>query len=244
MDVMNKDVKQAYIKEELMKIYDAIAYSYAYSRVKPWRAILNILSRVRVKLLIDLGCGPGQYVDYILLNNIADEVICVEISIKMLNVVKSRILRKNKYHRLNLIQADIENLPLRSETIDYAISIATLHHLPSEESLKNTLREVHRVLKVGGGILATFWSLLQPRFVKYRILNVVRRVLGKIDYVGEILVPWRYRGKTLYRYYRLPYSLSQVRRLFSSLGFNVTCKGLKIKSKILPDNYLVVGVKR
>jgi SAM-dependent methyltransferase len=45
----------------------------------------------------------------------------------------------------------------------HAISIAVIHHFSTVENRIHALREIHRVLKVGGEALVTVWAFEQVR---------------------------------------------------------------------------------
>ncbi len=89
---------------------------------------------------------------------------------------------------LNLALADAARLPFRDNTFDWAISVATYHHLRTPEARLAALVELRRVLRPGGEAFITVWNRWQLRFW-------LRRT--------ETLVAWRTKGETLYRYYYL-----------------------------------------
>ena len=105
----------------------------------------------------------------------------------------------------DLSLADVSRLPYPNETFDWAISIATYHHIKGEEKKRAALNELRRVLKPSGEVFITVWNHWQPRFwFKSK----------------EVAVPWRMRGKTLYRYYYL-FSYAELERLVKQAGFEV-----------------------
>ena len=70
---------------------------------------------------------------------------------------------------------------------------------------KLKLKELKRVLKPGGEAFITVWNRWQPRFwFKPK----------------EVEVPWRQKGKTLYRRYYL-FSSAELERLAKEAGFEV-----------------------
>lgn len=106
---------------------------------------------------------------------------------------------------VNLSASDIGHLPYRDETFDWAISVATYHHVKGEKERQAALIELRRVLKPGGEAFITVWNRWQPRFWFSR---------------REVAVPWRKKGKTLYRYYHL-FSYHELERLVQKAGFEV-----------------------
>jgi ubiquinone/menaquinone biosynthesis C-methylase UbiE len=106
---------------------------------------------------------------------------------------------------VNLSASDIGHLPYYDETFDWAISVATYHHVKGDKERQTALSELRRVLKPGGEAFITVWNRWQPRFWLSR---------------REVAVPWRKKGKTLYRYYYL-FSYHELERLVQKAGFEV-----------------------
>jgi len=50
------------------------------------------------------------------------------------------------------------NLPYRDESFDAALSVAVIHHLATRDRRVRALRELARILRVGGRILITVWA--------------------------------------------------------------------------------------
>ncbi|MFH0768424.1 MAG: class I SAM-dependent methyltransferase, partial [Chloroflexota bacterium] len=67
------------------------------------------------------------------------------------------------------------------------------------------LDELRRVLKPGGEAFITVWNRWQPGFWLSP---------------KEVAIPWRVKGKTLYRYYYL-FSYAELDRLVEQAGFQV-----------------------
>jgi len=230
------------IKKELMEVFDTIASSYAYSRKRPWSFILNELNSVSGKVA-DVGCGPGQY-SVALLGKLRIEAFCIDFSFEMLKIARKRFIRNNVYGRAHLIQADIENLPFRNDVFNSAVYVATIHHLPTYDSRLRSLKEVFRTLKPGAKFVVTAWSILQPRFFKVLIRNALLKIVKPSMRLGDTYVSWKHKGKVLKRFYHLflPWELTDLCR---EAGFEILkAGGYKVKAKVFPENYYVVGLKR
>ena len=106
---------------------------------------------------------------------------------------------------VDLSLADVSSLPYPDGTFDWAISVAAYHHIESEQRRRTAFGELRRVLKPGGEAFITVWNHWQPRFWFKR---------------KEVAVPWRKKGKTLYRYYYL-FSYAELERLVRQVGFEV-----------------------
>ena len=111
-----------------------------------------------------------------------------------------------KFHfAVNLSLADASHLPYADQSIDWAISVATYHHMKYPEERLKAFYELWRVLKPGGEAFVTVWNRWQRRFW----------LKGK-----EVTIPWRSKDKTLYRYYYL-FSYPEIIKLAKQAGFEV-----------------------
>ncbi len=229
------------IKKNLMEIFDTIASSYAYSRRKPWNLILKEL-RGSLGRIVDIGCGPGQY-STVLLKNAGVEVFCIDFSLKMLEIARKRLIRNNLYCRAHIVQADIEHLPFRNNVFNAAVYVATIHHLPTFEARLNSLKEIFRTLKPKGKVVVTAWSILQPRFFKILVKNILLKIVKPNIILGDTYIPWRRGDTVLKRFYHLflPWELKSLCR---KAGFEILKAGkYNVKAKVFPENYYVVGLK-
>lgn len=96
---------------------------------------------------VDIGCGTGFVTGFELSRY--RNVVAVDISRKMLGVLKSRF---RGFGGLSQVVCDVENLPLRSEVADLVSASSVLHHLPRPF---HSLLEMARVLKGGGFLYIT-----------------------------------------------------------------------------------------
>lgn len=96
---------------------------------------------VKNKVVLDIASGEG-YGSFILSKN-ALEVIGVDIDVEVVNSAK------NKYSNDNLkyIAGSVDNIPLKSNSIDVVISFETIEH---HDKHKEMLLEIKRVLKKDG----------------------------------------------------------------------------------------------
>lgn len=93
----------------------------------------------------DLGCGTGQLLS--LLAPSVCHVIGVDGSEEMLAAARGRV---GHLANVELRRGALEALPIDDDTLDAAVMVLVLHHLPSPAA---ALAEAQRVLKPGGRIL-------------------------------------------------------------------------------------------
>jgi ubiquinone/menaquinone biosynthesis C-methylase UbiE len=142
-------------------VYDEIAAHFAETRAHPWPEVVDFVeSAAAVDRGLDVGCGNGRHAA--LLAERAREVIGVDVSRELLLAARDRA-REGEW-AVELAQADAAVLPLAAGTIDLAVYVATLHHLPTREARVQSLDELARVLAPGGRALVSAWSTAHDRF--------------------------------------------------------------------------------
>jgi ubiquinone/menaquinone biosynthesis C-methylase UbiE len=150
--------------------------------------------------LLNIGCAHGP--DFLPFKD-SFALYGVDFSAEMLRFAQKYSQKFN--FAVNLTRADAIYLPYHDEAFDWAISVATYHHIKGEKERQVALSELRRVLKPGGEAFITVWNRGQPRFWFSR---------------REVMVPWRTGEKTLYRYYYL-FSYPELERLVRQAGFQV-----------------------
>jgi len=150
--------------------------------------------------LLNIGCAHGP--DFLPFTR-SFELYGIDFSNEMLKFAQRYA---QKFHfAVNLSLADVSHLPYADQTFNWAISVATYHHIKYPEERQKAFYELWRVLKPGGEAFITVWNHWQLRFwAKGR----------------EVAVPWRMRDKTLHRYYYL-FSYPELEKLAKQAGFEV-----------------------
>jgi len=183
-------------------IFDQIASSwYNFRHWSIFRSELEMLARRWQKgRLLNIGCAHGP--DFLPFTRNFD-LYGVDFSTEMLKLARKYAQKFN--FAVSLSVADVSHLPYADRTFDWAISVATYHHIKGREEKLAALSELRRVLKPGGEAFITVWNRWQPRFwFKPK----------------EVAVPWRKRDKTLERYYYL-FSYPELEKLVKTAGFEV-----------------------
>jgi len=188
--------------DDLQAIFNEIAPSwYNFRHHTIFRAELEKLAREWAGgRLLNLGCGHGA--DFLPFAGKFD-LYGIDFAEEMITLARKYA---TKYHfQPALAVADLTALPFPDAAFDCAIAVATYHHL-KEPSRLPALKELRRVLKPGGSAFITVWNRGQPKFW---LKN------------PELLIPWKRREGTLYRYYHL-FTYGEIGRLARAAGFTVT----------------------
>jgi len=183
-------------------VFDRIAPGwYGFRHRTIFRTELEALAkRWQSGRLLNIDCAHGP--DFVSFKD-SFELYGIDLSIEMLKLAQ-KYARKFNF-TVNLAQADARSLPYPDETFDRAIAVATYHHIKGRGEQLKALRELRRVLKPGGEAFLTVWNRCQPRFW----------FKGK-----EVMVPWRTKDSTLYRYYYL-FTYGELERLVREAGLEV-----------------------
>lgn len=121
------------------------------------------------KKVLELACGNGQSVDYIIKKQI-EEYIGVDISEQAIKQAEKKFSHKN----ISFIQGDIsKKLPFNDCSFDEVVSV---YGLGWSENIHQTISEIYRVLKPGGKITFS-WD--------HYLARVVGENEGKIYFQGS-----------------------------------------------------------
>jgi ubiquinone/menaquinone biosynthesis C-methylase UbiE len=131
--------------------YDGFAGWYERERHLPYHRMLDDLEVELVeryatgKHALEVGCGTGLILDRVA--RFAREAHGIDLSAGMLGRAAQR--------GLGVAQASATELPVRSASVDVAYSFKVLAHIPD---ISGALREMARVVRPGGWVLAEFYN--------------------------------------------------------------------------------------
>jgi ubiquinone/menaquinone biosynthesis C-methylase UbiE len=122
-------------------------YAYAETAAEPrWRT--SMIPWDGTQIVADVGCGNGFDLRQIVPQGRCRHAIGLDLSAGMLRSLED--LRQSG--RLSLVQADGQRLPLRDESVDVAMAMHMLYHVPD---IQAAIRELRRITKPGGIALAS-----------------------------------------------------------------------------------------
>ena len=187
--------------DNLKDVYNRIAPGW-YNR-RHWTIfrpeLEDLAQEWRQGKLLNLGCGHGA--DFLpFAKNF--ELYGTDFSGEMLRLARKYAAKFD--FPVNLAAADLYSLPYANESFDFAIAVATYHHLKKEQQAP-AFQELKRVLKPGGSAFITVWNGRQPHFW----------FKGK-----EVMVPWKIKDEILRRYYYL-FTYREIKKLAEESGLKV-----------------------
>ncbi|CAK9831750.1 Probable tRNA methyltransferase 9B [Anthophora retusa] len=137
-------LEQAYVHE----VYEQCAEKTVQSR--HWPRIYQFLEELEPGALVcDIGCGNGKY-------------LSVNHSIFKVGVDRCKRFTDIAREKENeVLICDNLALPFRDESFDAVLSIAVVHHFATTERRVHALKELARVLRIGGRLVISVWAMEQ-----------------------------------------------------------------------------------
>lgn len=176
--------------------------------VKYW--LNKTVKNVGNENIVELGCGKG------VLQNIHRKYLGIDISFMAL---------KQFFPSKNCIQASIEDLPIKANSVDFLFSFAAIEHVPQPEK---TLFEIDRVLAVDGvAVIAPAW-FCRPWAAKGLPIKRYSE-LGLTDKCTKLLIPLRNN-----LIWRTAWVLPQ--RLIREIVYRLTARKVEFDYKRLNPN--------
>jgi len=186
----NNNLETTYVKE----VYEEIAPHFSNTRSYKWSWVIDFLDSLKTDSIVyDLGCGNGRNMDHGSLKFIGID-----------NCENFVSICKNK--NLSVINSNITKIPLNNNSADAIICIAVFHHLSTTETRIQALLEMKRLVKPGGKILLSTWSINQPQKTRRSFNNY-----------GNNIVLWNSYGKVYERYYYI-FKLDEIKDLIKRVG--------------------------
>ena len=140
--------------------YDRIASHFSKTREYAWPEIEAFLEGRSGDVGLDLGCGNGRHAEVLATHT--QRVVGVDASRGLLAEAADRA--RERGFDLDLAVGDAGSVPLRDDSVDLGLYVATIHHLRPRERRLASLNELARVLTPGGRALVSAWSTAHSRF--------------------------------------------------------------------------------
>lgn len=192
--------------EQVREMFDSIAPAYDFMNRAMTFGIDRLWRRRAVKMvaaitpyrILDVATGTGDLAIKLARATTADEVTGIDLSEKMLEVGRRKVVKAGLEHCVTFVQGDCLSLPFGNETFD---CITVAYGVRNFERLLDGYREMVRVLKPGGMLCVVELSTPRGRFVR-PLYNFYTRKL--IPWLGRLI------SKDTRAYSYLPESIEAV----------------------------------
>ena len=117
---------------------------------KIWQNPEEILKAAEIRPMwtaADLGCGSGYFT--VILARQVKKVYAIDVQKEMLDFLEDKI-RRLEISNVELLHSKASEIPLKNESVDFLISVNTLHEFDDRDKM---IREMKRVIKPHGRLL-------------------------------------------------------------------------------------------
>ncbi len=196
-------------KSAVRDVYKEIAPHFSKTREDPWPEVESFLGTQSGDLGLDIGCGNGRHTK--LLADRCEWAVGLDMSRALLDEATTDHPHRVNAGAVQYLQADAVSLPISADSIDVAIYIATVHHLPNRGQRVESLQELNRVLGNEGIALVSAWSTVHDRFDGD----------AESEEGFDTMVDWTLPGgETVPRFYHI-YAPMEFRRDIEASGLNI-----------------------
>ena len=156
---------------------------YQLSKIEMIFPILDQLANSKKITVVDAGCGVGKSLALLEKRYPKFRFVGFDISPEGCQLAKQRT-------NALLFQGDAENMPIKSESAEVVLHIATMHHFFRYP--EQALRESFRVLKQNGILLITDPNVSTERpEIQERVNKIRDHTVAILDLLDEMLRPLR-----------------------------------------------------
>ena len=186
------------------------------------RKVLDFIEPKEDLRILDICTGTGDLSIKLAQKFPRSKVFAADFSSRMLLKAKG-LARKRKIGNISFIECDAANLGLYSDTFDYVtISFGFRNLSYSEENLKASLGEIHRVLKAGGKLVILETSQPASSLIRKSFHFYASSIVPRI---GLILsgdkAPYAYLGSSIVKFFDE-----------GSLNKILTCEGFRPDKRV------------
>ncbi|KAI0064646.1 S-adenosyl-L-methionine-dependent methyltransferase [Artomyces pyxidatus] len=178
-----------YEENHVHQVYDQIASHFSATRYKPWPIIAAFLSSLPPGSVgLDSGTGNGKYLPLPIERPGSVWTIGLDRSRNLL-----RAARTAGQSTREVVWGDVLGKSWRDGAFDYAISIATIHHLATPKRRMDAVQRLFEcVSPTHGRVLIYVWAIEQDAQSKRQIpTSTDQSALGQ-----DVFVPWVLTSQT------------------------------------------------
>ena len=231
------------------EIYETSSDTHARGvrrRIKYIFEMLDSLNCCYGNAAIDIGCGPGAYVNELL--NRGCRAIGTDLSVQMLNVCKKRF-RKSGESSTDFLCSDVLSLPFRNQSFDIVICVGVIQYVIS---VTDAINELFRITDKQGIVVVCFENMRSLSNYGFLVRSKIRSLInhtspgfsaGETSGIG-IFSKWFLNNVPVPHLYKL-YDPKKIEKIMAETGFkkiNSRTYGYPLKIlrrlKIFPEKFL------
>ena len=187
---LNKKKQVEQMFDNISENYDSLNRVISLGTDQSWRRkLIEIVKSTQPKNILDVATGTGDLA-IALADSSAEKIVGLDISAGMLSIGQKKIDAKKLSDKIEMVQADSEDLPYED---DYFDAITVAFGVRNFENLDKGLTEINRVLKPGG-IFVVLETSVPTKFPFKQGYNVYSK--GIMPTIGKLFS----KDKSAYTY--------------------------------------------
>ncbi len=187
---LNKKKQVEQMFDNISENYDSLNRVISLGTDQSWRRkLIEIVKSTQPKNILDVATGTGDLA-IALADSSAEKIVGLDISAGMLSIGQKKIDAKKLSDKIEMVQADSEDLPYED---DYFDAITVAFGVRNFENLDKGLTEINRVLKPGG-IFVVLETSVPTKFPFKQGYNVYSK--GIMPAIGKLFS----KDKSAYTY--------------------------------------------
>jgi len=196
IDISNKD-RSYKIFDNIYAKYDLLNRLLSFGQDIFWRnRICKLPKKKENQVLLDLATGTGDILfSFLKKRQDIKFAMGLDMSINMLNIAKIKSIKKNFNKKSSFIRGDANLIPLITEKVDFVTMAFGIRNITEPIIV---LKDIKRVLKIGGKAIILEFSLPKSRIMKFFFLFYLRNI---VPLVGRIVsgnkYAYRYLNETI-----------------------------------------------
>lgn len=138
--------------------YDAKSKRAVKAKEIERNIVLDMLSDIANKRILDAGCGTGRYIEKLVQRNV--NIVGIDASINMIKICSEKFTKKEK---VKLYVSDIEHTPFKEKSFDVVLCLDILH-IFTKNSREFILDNLFKLVVPGGVIIVDVKNSWCPYF--------------------------------------------------------------------------------
>lgn len=184
--------------------YQTYASSFSQTRQYPWpgwQPVIHQLDRSISHTILDLGCGNGRFLYYLLSQQILlSTYVGIDQSEAMLKQIREQYfeMKQISFRQVNLLTDEwVASFFQERRRFDLIVIFGVMHHLASIDQRLSLLLKAEKLLSDHGLLAVSFWQFNRdPRFEKMNVL-AHKNAQNKLDLNrNDYLLSWQGRFQT------------------------------------------------
>lgn len=135
------------------------------------------------KIALDVGCGFGRN-SYALLELGAKQVVAFDFSPSAVTITQKEL---SNYNNIEVLQADLFNIPFKPKSFDIVLAMGVLHHT---HNTKKAFESVSKMVKPGGFLCVHIYERYNP--LRIFLTNILRRIIQEMSFEEQMKFLQRY----------------------------------------------------